>query len=166
MLQDFLLGIISSFGVIGIFFVSLISNATILFVIPIDLIVLIIGASNLFHPIVIALAAGIGAGIGEMSSYVLGMGGRKAFEKITKKSVFSIDSIAKRLESKWSFLFIIIASLTPIPLDLVGIAAGSTKYNWKIFFLGAMIGKIIRYSLVAYAGLLGSQMIIGYFGLK
>jgi len=55
-------------------------------------------------------------------------------------------------------------AFTPLPFDLIGIAAGLVKYSKKKFFLGCLIGKIPRYIILAYAGYFGITFLIHFFG--
>ena len=55
-------------------------------------------------------------------------------------------------------LVIFIVSIIPNPLfDIVGIAAGATKYPVKKFFLIVFVGKILKGLIVAYSCYYGIQ---------
>ncbi|NIQ04945.1 MAG: hypothetical protein GWO20_04180, partial [Candidatus Korarchaeota archaeon] len=64
------------YGYLGIFLISLIGAVSIFFPLPYTVVIFALG--DAFEPVWIAVAAGVGSGIGEFSGYVLGFGGRKA----------------------------------------------------------------------------------------
>lgn len=63
------------FGYVGIFLASLLTNASLLLPVPGVLITSAMGA--VFNPLLVALAAGGGATIGEISGYLAGFSGRE-----------------------------------------------------------------------------------------
>ncbi|HLC36057.1 MAG TPA: VTT domain-containing protein [archaeon] len=150
------------YGLIGLFVGSIVANASLFLVVPIDLVVLIV--AGVFHPIVLALVVGIGAALGEFSGYIVGLGGREALKKISKKDMDKISQIKDKLNSR-GFILIILGAFTPFPFDIIGISAGIIRYDVYKFFLGAFIGKFFRYLLIAYAGIFGIAIIKSFFGL-
>ncbi len=157
---------LSNAGPIGIFLLSVITNASILFPIPIlEIVLFTCGQINffglgIFSPIVFGCAAGLGAGIGELSGYFLGRGGRKILKKFNAKQAEEIFMFGKKLESKGFFALIFFAFF-PFPFDLVGIAAGLIKFKIHLFMIGCAIGKSVRYSIIAYAGYFGMSWLMG-----
>ncbi|MFH1255739.1 MAG: VTT domain-containing protein [Candidatus Diapherotrites archaeon] len=159
------------YGLIGLFVASILANATILFPIPIDLFVFFLGGapeivglstSNIFAPLLIGIFGGVGASIGEMNSYLIGALGAKALEEKRKKESGTLNELRLRLEDKGA-LFVFLATMTPFPFDLIGIAAGMMKFDYKKFFLAALFGKTLRYIIICYAGMFGIGLIKAYF---
>jgi membrane protein YqaA with SNARE-associated domain len=134
---------IKSYGVAGIFFLALIGSMSIILPIPIDATFFIL--SKVYPVEIISLIAGIGSGIGEMSSYVLGMLGHKV---IDKKNL----NLAKENLRKYGYFFVFLASLTPIPYDIVGIAGGYLRLPILPFLGATMAGKVVRYYIIATSG--------------
>ena len=156
----------SEYGMLGLFIASIIGNASILLPLPIDFVVLGYGAvaPSARHVFVAGLVSGIGAGIGEMSAYLLGYLGTKGVERIKKQRVVSIAEIRERLQYKGMWV-IFLGALTPFPFDVVGIAAGLIKYDPKKFFVAALLGKVVRYITLAYAAYYGWNALIGFLVL-
>ncbi|MEW6294906.1 MAG: VTT domain-containing protein [Candidatus Diapherotrites archaeon] len=150
--------LLRSLGLVGLFLASLIANAAIFLVTPIDVIVVIAGSIGLWHPVVIGIVAGLGGALGEMTSYFIGLGGIKLVEKRFELKTVFFDYVRKRLD-KWGSIFIFFASVTPFPFDFVGIVAGLIKYDWRKFFIAMLAGKIIKYALLAYAGFTGIKLL-------
>jgi membrane protein YqaA with SNARE-associated domain len=169
---DFLDLIIKDFGLVGLLAGAIIANATIFLPLPLDAVVLFIGAepeiiglsSGIISIIIIALVAGFGATIGEMTAYIIGLMGIKTVEK-AKHTEFRRLKEARKSLRKSGMVFVFVASLTPFPFDLVGIAAGLIKFDVKKFFVSALAGKIVRYFLIAFAGSAGIGIIKIVFGL-
>lgn len=140
--------LIVSFSYLGIFLISFLSTSSIFF--PTPLYLLIFFASGLgLHPFIVGVSAGVGSGLGEITGYLIGVGGREVAIQ-NKKSKF-----AKTIEfyfRKYGFLTIVIAAFLPFPFDFVGILSGMSKYEVKKFLLAAIIGKTIKTTLIAYMG--------------
>ena len=136
---------LESYGYSGIFLLSVISNATVLLPAPGLLIVFSMGAK--LPPIAVALAAGSGAAIGELSGYLAGFSGQ---------AVISDSSIYQRMvawmERNGSLTVLFLAFLPNPFFDLTGIAAGALKMPLKQFLLWCWLGKIGKMLLVALAG--------------
>lgn len=151
-----------SLGYLGIFLITLIGTATIFFPLPVA--IFIFGAGALLNPLILGIVAGLGAAIGEIPAYVLGLGGKKIVEKKQKERE-QIEK-ANRLFLKYGgFLIVVIFAATPLPDDIVGITCGVLKYNIKKFLLAVFIGKTILFLIIAYAGYYGVNWLLNYFGL-
>lgn len=136
---------LEAYGYPGIFFLSVLSNATVLLPAPGLLVVFSMGAR--FHPLAIALAAGTGAAIGELSGYLAGFSGQAVIE----------DAAMYKRMSGWmrrnGSLTVFSLAFLPNPFfDLTGIAAGALKMPLRQFLLWCWLGKIGKMLLVALAG--------------
>jgi len=139
---------LASYGYIGIFLVALIANATILIPVPGIMVVFAMGA--VFNPVLIALFAGLGAAIGELSGYLVGFSGQGLAERSD-----TLVRISEWMENnrKYSDLGIVVMAAIPNPFfDLAGIAAGTLRIPlWRFLFFCA-IGSIIKMAVFALAG--------------
>lgn len=152
---------LKDYGLIGLFVGSIISNASIFLVVPIDAVVFVLG--EVYHPIVLGLVVGIGAAIGELTAYILGLGGHKVLKKIESLPLDELVDVVSQIEKK-GFIFIIFAAFTPFPFDLVGIACGLIRYDIFKFFVASFIGKFFRFFVIAYAGIFGIEIVRILFG--
>jgi uncharacterized membrane protein YdjX (TVP38/TMEM64 family) len=100
-----------------------------------------------FHPFWVALAAGVGAGIGELSGYLAGFSGQAVVE--SKPRYEKMVGWMRR----YGDLTILVLAIIPNPLfDMAGIIAGVMKMPvWK-FLLFCIVGKIIKMMAFAYLG--------------
>lgn len=136
---------LEEFGYPGIFLVSLLANATLILPVPGVLFTSAMGA--VFNPFWVAMAAGTGAALGELSGYLAGFSGRGIVER-TKWS--------ERVETwmcKFGPITIVVLSFVPNPIfDIAGITAGMLKMPLYQFMLFCWIGKVLKMILFAYGG--------------
>lgn len=136
---------LQNFGLVGIFVISILANATLFLPAPGLLVVFTMGAR--FHPLGVALAAASGATIGELSGYVAGYGGQAVIEDV---------SMYQRMVNwmgKNGNLTVLILAFFPNPFfDLTGIAAGALRMPIVRFLIWCWFGKFGKMLLVALAG--------------
>src|SRR5580692_3426801 len=97
-----------------------------------------------------AVMATIGSVLGGFVTYRLARkGGERSLE--TRLSAKSMKRVVKLFE-RWGFAAIAIPALLPPPMPLVPflLAAGAMKYSAKKFLLAMALGRIARYSILAY----------------
>ena len=138
---------VSKWGYIGVFLVSLISSASIIFPIPIFILIFTFG--SILNPFLLALVAAIGSTIGETTGYLLGLGGKEILEKRYGRQ---LKMIKKMFQKYGSIAWIIILGASPLPDDIAGIFCGVIKYDFKKYFIATFIGKLILYLILAYSG--------------
>lgn len=134
----------STYGYFGVFLVELISNASIFF--PLPGFVSTMAAATVLNPFIVGVCAGLGAAIGELTGYLLGVGGRKLIEDRIK-----IENAA-RLYKRYGLWTIYMFATTPSPFDIIGILCGILKVDAKIFFLMTLAGKITLRTVLALTG--------------
>src|SRR3989338_9302460 len=92
---EFFNSIVSQYGLVGLFIAAIIANATIFLPVPMDVLVIFIGANpslvglqpGLLNYIIMAVIVGLGAAIGELTAYIIGLQGLGIAEKFGKKQV-------------------------------------------------------------------------------
>lgn len=135
----------SEFGYLGIFLVTLLGNATVILPAP-AFIVTYVGGS-IYNPVLVAVAAGLGATIGELTGFMAGYGGKVLIEENKK-----YERVRKWME-KSGFLTLLILAAIPNPIfDIAGMIAGATGYPLKKFILATILGKIIKFLVLAFIG--------------
>jgi len=159
--SGFLISLVNSYGLIGVLVASLIANATIFLVVPIDALILLVASTKIFNPFLLALFAAVGAAIGESTGYFLGRGGRTVVEKKFHNQLDKIDDIIKKI-SEWGFGFIMLMSFVPFAFDLISVIAGMLEYDLKKFYPAVFIGRFLRYSVLAFFGV---SVMDFFFGL-
>lgn len=112
-----------------------------------------------FEPFWVAIAAGLGAAIGELSGYLAGFSGQAVVEKADY-----YNRIRRWMEDNqsWSYLVILVMAFIPNPLfDLAGISAGTLRMPVIRFLFFCAIGKILKMLLFAYAGYSAFDWVLG-----
>ncbi len=149
---------LKNYAYLGVFLISLLFNATVILPAGNFLILFTLGGI-LPLPVMVGLAGGAGAAIGEMTGYMAGYSGRALVAKQGR--------IYARLEhevERWGALAVFILSLAPLVFDLVGIAAGALRFPlWK-FILFCWLGRTILYIIIAFFGAWGLEIILPYLG--
>lgn len=136
---------LGTYGYAGIFLVSILVNATIIIPVPGVLLASAMGA--IFNPFWVAVAAGSGAAIGELSGYLAGFSGQAVVENA---------KLYERLTNwmkKYGNITILVLAFIPNPLfDVAGMIAGALKMNFFKFLFFCALGKIMKMMVFAYTG--------------
>jgi uncharacterized membrane protein YdjX (TVP38/TMEM64 family) len=135
-------------GYPGVFLVSMVWNSTVLVPIPSFWTYFFLG--QIFNPALVGLAGGSGASVGELTSYLAGYSGRVMLREQKRIKLYTrVENWIK----KWGFIVVFAFNLVPFfPFDLVGIAAGATRFPlWK-FYLACLAGRTLSYGFIAWAG--------------
>jgi len=135
----------AAFGYPGIFLVALMANATIF--LPAPGVAVVFAMGNVFNPLGVALAAGTGGALGELSGYLAGFSGQAVIEKTT---------VYERIHPwvvKYGVWAILVLSAIPNPFfDIAGVAAGIAKMSLRRFLVACWAGQLIKMGLFAFAG--------------
>ena len=135
---------LENYGYLGAFLISLALNATV--ILPAGNFLVIFALGTLPLPIVVGLAGGAGAAIGEITGYMAGYSGRGVVEN--RKLYIRLKNWVRR----WGAIAIFIFSLVPFAFDLVGeVQIGVSVTFWK-FLLFCWLGRTILYILIALFG--------------
>ncbi len=136
---------LAGLGYPGVALLMFLSSGTIL--LPAPGFAAVLAAGTVWNPLLVGLAAGIGAATGELSGYLVGAGGR---------TVLDLEG-ARRWERahRWlkrhGLLAILALALVPNPLfDALGLVAGSLSYPLRSFWLACAVGNCVKYVVLAY----------------
>jgi len=133
-------------GYPGISLLSFIGAGSV--IIPIPYTVILFGIAPAFNPLLLAIAAGLGAAGGELVGYGLGYAGRHAVGKKRRRQLDAMLSIFERFGMPAVFIF----ALTPLPDDLLFIPLGLMHYSlWKAF-TACVAGKFAMSFIIAHVG--------------
>ncbi len=138
--------LVAAYGYIGVFAVCIVGNISIILPIPFALVVYACG--SVLDPLLLGIVAGFGSTIGEMSSYLLGRGGRAMIEKNYGVKLDTVRILVERYGATVIFL----AALLPIPDDLLLIPLGMMKYPVRKTVAAMLLGKTGMCLFLAYAG--------------
>lgn len=159
-IAEWMLQLAQSYGYFGIFLISLIGALSIFFPLPYTVVIFWLGATGSFNPFLIAIAAGAGSAVGELSGYALGFYGRRVVSKERRRKMEFMVKVFDRFGPITIFLF----ALTPLPDDILFIPLGMLRYSLVRAFIPAIVGKICMNFIVAYGGSVTNQLIQQIFG--
>jgi uncharacterized membrane protein YdjX (TVP38/TMEM64 family) len=154
---------LEGYGYLGAFLISVTFNAAVILAAPVLPILCTMGAAlypitGLVGPIMVGVAGGVGAGIGEITGYGIGYSGRGIVER---------SKMYKRMEGwvrRWGVLAIFLLSLVPFFFDLAGLAAGVLRIPlWK-FVIACWLGRTLNYVIFVSASALGWGALLHLLG--
>ncbi len=136
---------LQTFGYLGAFVVMLVGNATI--ILPAPGLTIVFALGSVLNPVLVGLAAGAGAALGELTGYLAGFSGRAAIEN------YAIYRRFERWMQRHGLFALLVLATIPNPFfDIAGVIAGALRFAWWRFLLVAWCGKTAQGILVALAG--------------
>lgn len=138
-------------GLIGLFINSLLSSVI---PIPTELTtsgLLLAGQSKM--AIFVTLVSG--SIIGGFIAYYIGYGGISFLRRFRKKPNKKSEHRGASLLKKYGWVILFISPWIPIIGDYIPIVAGATKYNFRLFTIAIVSGKIVKgIAIVFFGGLI------------
>jgi len=146
----------AAYGYPGIFIIAMLANATVF--LPAPGVAVVFAMGSIFNPIGVALAAGSGGAIGELSGYLAGFSGQAVVEN-TK----IYDRVSPWVQKYGVWAILVLAAIPNPFFDLAGIAAGVANIPvWK-FLLFCWIGQLIKMAMFAFAGAYSIDWFVNFF---
>ncbi len=139
---------LQGYGYIGIFLLSILANATI--IIPVPGVILTSAMATIFNPLGVAIAAGSGAALGELTGYLAGFSGQGVIENSPRYA--RILEWMKKHRRLTDLTILVLATIPNPFFDLAGMASGALRIPIWRFLLWVWIGKILKMLPFAYAG--------------
>ncbi|MCL4369085.1 MAG: VTT domain-containing protein [Actinobacteria bacterium] len=138
---------LQAYGLLGIFVTMLVSSATVL--VPVPGLTMALAVGPHWNPLLIGLAGGAGAAIGELTGFMAGYGSRFMIEEHPNRLVRALEPWMRR----YGFLAVLALAAIPNPaFDAVGIVAGALRLPAWQFFLAAGTGNSIKLAYIAMIG--------------
>lgn len=145
------------YGLGSIFLVSMISHLT---VVARDMFIpMYLPLATVYNPLALGVAAGIGAAIGEVTTYVLGWGVAETIEEQEGE-----NSRLSRWIRKYGLWAVLLVAVTPLPDTPIVLLAGSNKLPFGRLFIVEAVGKTALYSIGAIVGGFVFTGLTGAFG--
>src|SRR5436309_9622272 len=112
-------------GYPGVLLAMFFSSATVLLPAPGLLAVMAAGSVHQFNPWLLGVFAGLGSSAGELTGYLVGLGGRQVLQPSNNPWMRRCEYLMRR----WGFMTIMIMAAIPNPFfDVAGIVAGGLGY--------------------------------------
>lgn len=139
----------TSLGLIGLFIINFVTNAS--FFVSAPAFLTVVAGGNLYPPILVALVSSLGATAGDTIGFAFGFAGHKLTKhRFEKKKWFRV--LEKHFKKHGNWLLFIFALIPNPVFDAIGLIAGIFAYPFFRFFLIVWLGRIIRYYLLAFFG--------------
>ncbi|KKQ91905.1 MAG: putative membrane protein [Candidatus Woesebacteria bacterium GW2011_GWB1_39_10] len=136
---------LQGYGFLGLFVLNILGSATIFLPTPLFLTAFVAG--SIYNPILVAVVASAGSAIGELTGYLAGYGAEDILEKDPK-----VQRIRGWMKKR-GFLTLFLLAAIPNPIfDMAGFVAGATEVSVKKYLIAVWLGKLIKFSAIAYAG--------------
>lgn len=136
-------------GLIGIFLINFVSSAT--FFISGPAFLTVIAGGSIYHPLLVAFIASLGASAGDMISYSFGYSGRRLTEHRLRKKLWFV--VIEDVFKAYGSIFIFVFAIIPNPFfDAVGLFAGVMGMNYSKFFILMLFGRFARFIILALIG--------------
>ena len=157
---------------LAVFLISIFGNMTIIFPVPYTIALGIISVFPEFNfstapqnIILLSIFAGLGAGVGEITAYLMGRGGAKTLEETSYGK--SLENMKSKVEGGWAIPLMLFFAATPIPDDPLLIVLGIVGYSLTRMTVVYIFGKIIfcLYISVLVRVLIANPGIAGAFSL-
>jgi membrane protein YqaA with SNARE-associated domain len=133
------------YGYPGIFVLAFLSYATVILPAPAVAVVFAMGA--VLNPLGVALAAGAGAALGEITGYLAGFSGQKIIERVPQ--YIKLENWMRKYGSPTIFVI----SAIPNPFfDLAGAIAGTLRMPVNKFLFWCWLGETTKMIFFAYFG--------------
>jgi len=145
-------------GLVGVFSASLLSHLT---VVARDMFIpMYLHLTSVYHPIVLGASAGVGAALGEVTTYLLGWG---IAETIERERCHADDRLAVWIR-RYGIWAVLLVAATPLPDTPLVLIAGSNRLPLGRLLLVECVGKTTLYSLGAVVGGFVFTGLTGLFG--
>jgi len=144
-------------GLLVLFAVAAISNATL--ILPVPGLLLTSVAGSMADPLVVGVVAGAGQTLGELTGYMAGYSGQTLVDNLPQHA--RLVGWMRRFGAITLFLL----ALIPNPLfDVAGIIAGALRMPMWLYIISAGAGKILKNVAVAYGAATGIEWLTRIFG--
>ncbi len=134
----------------AVFLVSIFGNLSVIFPVPYVIFLWFLVIFRVWiNPLLLGIAAGSGAAIGETSAWLLGRGAAEALEDTQYGQ--RLKRYGSLIERGWGIPLIIIFAALPLPDDVLLLALGALKYSYKKTIIACFTGKIIMCVAISFA---------------
>lgn len=142
---------LASYGKIGMFLLGLVSNTTLVIIVPYNLpmFTLIIYADTLWEVAAIGAATGLGGGIGEVISYAVAHTIASHVDNLSESALFRWTKRTIERRPRLIPLFVFLASATPVPDMAIIVPLSLIRYSWTKMILPMITGKVLQNVVVA-----------------
>ncbi|RPI97116.1 MAG: hypothetical protein EHM39_09980 [Chloroflexi bacterium] len=140
-----------TWGYVGLFVIGLLSNITLVFLIPyaLPLLTLSVYADSLLEVVGLGISTGIGAGIGELTSYTVAHALVSRVDDLEDSAFFRWTRRTIDHRPRLIPLLVFMASGTPVPDAVIIVPLAMIQYPWPKMIVPMIGGKIFQNVVMA-----------------
>lgn len=136
---------LGAYGYPGLFLINVFTSATV--ILPMPGLALAFAAGSSLHPLLVGLAVGSGAAMGELTGYLAGYSGQGL---IAERATYARIQQWMRHYGLW---VIFVLAVVPNPLfDIAGMVSGIMRIPVRRFLLACWAGNVIKAATIAVIG--------------
>ncbi len=141
----------TDWGYVGLFIISLFANTTLIILLPyaIPLLTLSIYADSLWEVVGLGVAAGVGAGIGEIASYAVAHALVGQVNDLEQSAIFRWTQRTIHENPRVIPVLVWVASATPLPDVVIVLPLAMIQYPWRKMISPMITGKIFQNVVMA-----------------
>lgn len=152
-------GIAESYGLLGVFLISAVSNLIPYSTVPYLFIIAIYAAAvDPVYRILVVILGGVGAAVGKVFVFYVGKLARRAISEQSKENLRIFVNLSRRSVALAVFIF----AALPLPDDIIYLPLGMTGYSVLRFFAAVTMGKIVITFLATAFGASVGAIALGY----
>lgn len=148
---DGLMDSLMTWSYAGLFLIGLLANITLVFMIPyaIPLMTLSMYAESGLEVVALGTVTGIGAGIGEITSYAVAHSIVQRVDDLENSALFRWTRRTIEREPRVIPFFVWLASATPLPDAVIIVPLAMIQYPWRKMIVPMIGGKIVQNVVMA-----------------
>ena len=174
--KDYLLSAryVATYGLLGMLIVAFLGGSLLsMIAIPVPYWLLVFTLPSVLEsqfqmgaPVLVGVVSGVGAGLGQLLTFMLGYGGRDLSQKLAYKFNRGLYDRALRWAQRHGSLAVFFMSAIINPLHLpMTLAMASLRYPaWK-FLLFSLLGNVLKSSFIAFCGYFGLTSLFRFLGI-
>ena len=174
--KDYLLGAkyIATYGLLGMLIVAFLGGSLLsMIAIPVPYWMFVFTLPSVLAPkfqlgapVLVGIVSGVGAGLGQLLTFLLGYGSRDLSQKLAyrfNRGVYDRALIWAQQHGSLA-VFIMSALINPFHLPMT-IAMASLRYPaWK-FFIFSLLGNTLKSTIIAFCGYFGLTSLFRFLGI-
>lgn len=142
-------GIALRYGYLGAFVSAFIGSISFVIVFPYTIIVFFLAVRGL-DPFALGILMGLGAALGQMSGYLIGLWGAHF---VQSKRPETYDALGRIVNYRPGFVqwLVFFVAVLPLPDDVLLVPLGILRYSWWRILIPVLAGKMISGIVVTYS---------------
>jgi len=142
---------LTDYGYLGLFLIALVSNVTLVFIIPyaLPLLTLATYAESAWKVVLLGTSAGLGAGIGELASYTVAHTVVRSVKDLDESPLVRWGQRMVEEHPRLIPVLVFLTSGTPAPDMIILVPLAMIRYPWRKLVIPMLTGKVFQNVVMA-----------------